>query len=111
VGATIALVEEADYFRLLGVGREASRDEIARAHQMLRRDLGPESLEPSVLGSMKEEVAAIRDVLDEGWRVLGDDDRKRRYRAALGPQTLRETSQQTSRDDGRVPVPAREERS
>jgi len=84
VMAAYALVEEADYFRFLGVPPEASRQEIATALARLQQAFSRESLDPSAVGGLKAELALIHEVLEESWRVLGDDERRSRYKAALG---------------------------
>ena len=85
VETAYALVEEGDYFRFLGVSREASGDEIADAHARLRSVFDDDGLGANVAAQFKTQLAAIRQVLEEAWRVLGDEDRRRRYLAALGP--------------------------
>lgn len=85
VRAAYALVEEGDYFRVLGVPREASAEDIADAHATLRAAFDAETLAPAIVTKYKNELVAIREVLAEAWLVLGDEDRRRRYLAALAP--------------------------
>jgi len=78
-----ALVEEGDYFEVLGLPREASAHEVRRAHQALTRELSAAGLDPEVAAELEGPLRAIRAVLDEGARVLGDPRLRRRYQAQL----------------------------
>lgn len=77
------LAQESDYFQFLGVDRHATADDIRRAHDRLRRDCAAERLAPDVVASLSAELAVLNEVLDEALRVLGDSDRRDRYRAQL----------------------------
>ncbi len=81
--ARYALVEEGDYFEVLGLPREASAHEVRRAHQALSRELSAAGLDPEVAAELDGPLRAIRAVLDEGARVLGDARLRRRYQAQL----------------------------
>lgn len=81
-----ALVEEGDYFQILGVGRDASAQEIRRAHEVLTAELSPETLHPAVAGELAAELAEIRLVLAEAARLMTDDRLRRLYREALPPR-------------------------
>ncbi len=78
-----ALVEEGDYFEVLGLPREASAHEVRRAHQALSRELSAAGLDPEVAAELDGPLRAIRAVLDEGARVLGDPRLRRGYQAHL----------------------------
>ena len=78
-----ALVEEGDYFEVLGLPREASPHEVRRAHQALSREMSLAGLDPEVAAELDGPLRAIRAVLDEGARVLGDAGLRRRYQAQL----------------------------
>ena len=78
-----ALVQEGDYFEVLGLSREATAHEVRRAHQALSRDLSASSLDAQLAVELDGELRAIRSVLDEGARVLGDARLRRRYQAHL----------------------------
>ncbi len=78
-----ALAEEGDYFQVLGLPREATAHEVRRAHQALSRELSPVTLDPELAVELEGELRAIRSVLDEGARVLGDARLRRRYQAHL----------------------------
>ena len=81
--ARFALVQDGDYFQILGVPRDASAYEIRRAHQILAREFGTLALAPAVCRELEKELMAIRTVLDEGLRVLGNVDLRRRYQRHL----------------------------
>lgn len=84
-----ALVEEGDYFEVLGLPREASAHEVRRAHQALSRDMSAAGIDPEVAAELDGPLRAIRAVLDEGARVLGDPRLRRRYQAQLSLASAR----------------------
>lgn len=78
-----ALVDEGDYFALLGIHRGATGYEIRRAFLDLRRKFEPSrALRPRTL-DLKEDLRRILDVLDEAYEILGDTPRRERYLRAL----------------------------
>jgi hypothetical protein len=78
-----AQVEEGDYFAVLGLARDATPHEIARAFERLKREFAPERFAESVRGELRDALAEIGEVLDEARRVLGDERVRDAYRAAL----------------------------
>jgi hypothetical protein len=70
VRARHALTCEGDYFRVLGVDRFADASEIRRAHARLCKEIAPENLGPELWHELRSEVETIREVLDEGLRIL-----------------------------------------
>ena len=78
-----ALVQEGDYFEVLGLARGATAHEVRRAHQALSREMSAASLDPGLVSELGAELGAIRAVLDEGARVLGDAQLRQRYQAHL----------------------------
>jgi hypothetical protein len=90
-----ALVQDADYFQVLGIGRDADTDEVVRAHRRLADELRPEKIAPATAVALAREIAAVRRVLAEALRVLGDETMRRSYRTHL--QTPRAGA--TSRDN------------
>jgi hypothetical protein len=81
--ARFALVQDGDYFQILGVSRDAGAYEIRHAHQTLVREFGAAAVAPAIAGELGDELLAIRTVLDEGLRVLGNVDLRRRYQRHL----------------------------
>lgn len=65
-----ALATEGDYFQVLGVDREANAGDVRRAHARLVKELAPETLGPDLSHELKVQISLIREVLDEGLRVL-----------------------------------------
>ncbi len=83
VEARLALVEEGDYFSLLGVPHDATGYEIRRAFLDLRHSFEPSrALTPGTL-DLAPELAKIVDVLEEAYDVLKDATRRERYRRAI----------------------------
>jgi Domain of unknown function (DUF4388) len=70
VAARYALAQEGDYFQVLGVDRQSDASEIRRAHQRLLRECSPETLGPELAHELRHAVDTIREVLDEGLRIL-----------------------------------------
>ncbi len=83
IRARVDLVEEGDYFAVLGVMRNATSYEIRRAYVDLRRAFEPSSvLTPATL-DLADDVRRIVSVLDEAYEILGDSARRERYRRAI----------------------------
>jgi hypothetical protein len=78
-----ALVEEGDYFEVLSLPRGASVDDVKKAHETLMRELEPTSLDPAVATELGAQLRAIRVVLDEALRVLGEPRMRERYERHL----------------------------
>lgn len=80
----LRLVREADYFEVLGLGREASAADVRRAHRALLETYAAEAFEPEVRTAMKAELAEIRAALDDAHDLLRQDDLRLAYLAHLG---------------------------
>lgn len=83
IAARRALVDEGDYFALLGVSREATGYDVRRAYSELRREFEPERVLTAATADLRDDVALINEVLEEAFDILGDDLRRERYRRAL----------------------------
>jgi CheY-like chemotaxis protein len=81
--ARYALVEEGDYFEVLGLSRDASSDEVQRAHDRIARELVPEAIDPALAGELGAKLDTIREVVAEALRVLGDTRLRPRYQNRL----------------------------
>jgi len=81
--ARYALVEDGDYFEILGVSRDATADDVQRAHDRIARELDPGAVGPVLAGELGAKLDAIREVLGEALRVLGDKDLRPRYQNHL----------------------------
>ena len=79
------LVDEGDYFTLLGVTASANGFEIRQAYLELRRSFEPSRvLQFAELHAFEGDVRTILEVVEEAYQVLRDDARRDRYRRAIG---------------------------
>lgn len=78
-----ALVEEGDYFALLGVPKSATGYDVQRAYTELRREFEPSRILTATTANLRGEVDLILEVLDEAYEILSDQLRRERYRRAL----------------------------
>ena len=83
VRARLQIVDEGDYFAVLGVPRDATSYEVKRAFLELRRTFEPSKLLTPGLGDLVEDVRKIAVVLDEAYEILRDAGRRERYRRAI----------------------------
>ncbi len=79
----LRLARETDYFGLLGLTRDATRDEVLRAHADLSATFG-EGLEPASRLELAEELAELQAALDEARDVLTDEALHSAYLAREG---------------------------
>lgn len=86
VRARLALVEEGDYFALLGVPRSATSYDIRRAYVELRRAYEPGRVLTASTADLHGDLRLVLEVLDEAYDILRDAHRRERYRRAIeGP--------------------------
>ncbi len=78
-----ALVEEADYFEILGVSANATAYDIGRAYLTLKRTFQPATLLTAGVTDLDDEVQLIATVIEEAYDILRDNTRRERYRKAL----------------------------
>jgi len=83
VKARLELVEEGDYFSVLGVSRDATGYEIRRAFLDLRRSFEPARILSPALSDLLPDVDVINQVVEEAYDVLRDPARRERYRRAI----------------------------
>lgn len=83
VRARLELVDEGDYFAVLGVTRDATGYEIRRAFIELRRAFEPSRILTPRLLDLAEDVKTIVTVLEEAYEILRDNARRERYRRAI----------------------------
>jgi hypothetical protein len=86
VRARLHLVEDGDYFALLGVARDATGYDVRRAFLELRRAFEPSRLLSPELADLAEDVRTISSVLEEAYEILKDPARRERYRRAIEGQ-------------------------
>jgi hypothetical protein len=77
-----ALVDDGDYFSILGIPRTATGYEVERARADLLAEYADHRLTPRTV-HLKKDLALLRATIDEAHLVLKDEVRRRRYRAAL----------------------------
>jgi hypothetical protein len=83
IAARLALVEEGDYFALLGVARDATNYDLRRAYTALRKAFDPGAVLTAATVDLKDDVDSILEVIEEAYDVLRDPVRRERYRRAL----------------------------
>ncbi|WP_394833937.1 J domain-containing protein [Pendulispora rubella] len=83
VRTRMQLVDEGDYFAILGVPRNATGYEVRRAFLELRRTFEPARLLTPRLLDLAPDVRKIVEVLEEAYEILRDSARRERYRRAI----------------------------
>lgn len=83
IGARLALVEEGDYFTLLGVSPNATGYEIRRAFLDLRHSFEPSRALTAGTLDLAPHLKKIIFVLEEAYDVLKDATRRERYKKAI----------------------------
>jgi hypothetical protein len=78
-----ALVDDGDYFAVLGVPRDATGYDIRRAYTALRRELEPARVITAGTVDLSHVVDEIVGVLEEAYQILSDQKRRDRYRRAI----------------------------
>ncbi len=82
--ARAALVDEGDYFEVLGVARDATAAELQHAHERIARELAPDAIDAALSAELGDRLDAMREVVAEALRVLTNDRLRSRYLAHLG---------------------------
>jgi hypothetical protein len=83
VRARVALVEDGDYFALLGISHAATGYEIRRAYLELRRSFEPGRVLTAATADLAAAVRLVIEVLDEAYEILREPHRRERYRKAI----------------------------
>jgi hypothetical protein len=83
VRARLELVDEGDYFAVLGVAHDATGYEVRRAFLDLRRAFDPSRLLSPKIADLADDVRKITSVLEEAYEILSDNARRERYRRAI----------------------------
>jgi hypothetical protein len=83
VKARLSLVEEGDYFSLLGVPRSATSYEVHRAYLELRNGLEPGRVLNAATADLADDIELIMEVLEEAHDILRDQARRERYKRAI----------------------------
>lgn len=83
VHARLEIVDEGNYFAVLGIAPDATGYEIRRAFLDLRRAFEPSRVLTPRIADLAEDVRKIASVLDEAYEILSDGARRERYRRAI----------------------------
>jgi hypothetical protein len=83
VRARLQVVEDGDYFAVLGIPRNATGYEIRRAFLELRRAFEPSRLLTPEVADLADAARKIVGVLEEAYDILRDEARRERYRSAI----------------------------
>jgi hypothetical protein len=83
VRARLTLVEDGDYFTLLGIPHGATAYEIKRAYLELRRAFEPGRVLTAATADLAADVRLVAEVLDEAYEILREPHRRERYRKAI----------------------------
>jgi hypothetical protein len=83
IRARLEIVDEGDYFAVLGVPHDATGYEVRRAFLDLRRVFEPSRLLTPRIADLAEDVRKITSVLEEAYEILSDNARRERYRRAI----------------------------
>jgi hypothetical protein len=78
-----AVVEQGDYFAVLGVARNASADDVRKAHAALVLETSAPAVDESLARELAGPIADIREVADEALRILTDERLRPRYAARV----------------------------
>jgi hypothetical protein len=81
--ARFSLARAGDYFEFLGLASDASRREVARAVDRVGQELARVETDPEMSTTLADEIQLVRAVRAEVARVLGDDELRAAYRAAV----------------------------
>src|SRR2546425_10135332 len=89
-------VEYKDYYKTLGVPKNATTDDVKKAYRKLARQYHPDvNKKPDAEKKFKE--------INEANEVLGDPEKRKRY-DTVGPDWEQFAQQRTSLRDRRLPV-------
>jgi hypothetical protein len=83
VRARSQIVDDGDYFAVLGVARDATGYEVRRAFLELRRAFDPSRMLTPEVADLAGDVRKITVVLEEAYEILKDPARRERYRRAI----------------------------
>jgi hypothetical protein len=83
VRGRLEIVDEGDYFAVLGIAHDATGYEIRRAFLDLRRAFEPARILSPRIADLADDVRKIASVLEEAYEILSDSARRERYRRAI----------------------------
>jgi hypothetical protein len=77
------LIENGDYFAILGVSKDATGYDIKSAYLSLRRQFEPSRVLTTATLDLKGDIQLVLDVISEAYDILSDQLRRERYRRAI----------------------------
>jgi len=77
--ALLASYAEADHFKVLGVGRDATPAQVKVAYFQLAKAYHPDTVAVAATPAVKKLCADIFSRIGEAWGVVGDDARRAQY--------------------------------
>jgi hypothetical protein len=83
IEAKYARVCRGDYFSVLGLTTDATAHEVLRAYEQARHEFSADAFSDPVAHDYQEHLAEIREVVEEAYRVLGDDELREAYRESI----------------------------
>ena len=72
-------MQEADYFTILGLTRNAGTEEVQRAFERLSEEFDPIRFSGHTDPSLQQRAAVVSRLLEEAARALEDDARRAEY--------------------------------
>jgi hypothetical protein len=83
IRARLRILDDGDYFVVLGVRPDATAFEIRRMYETARRDFASDMFPPEVRREFEQDLVLIASILDEAYVVLSDDHLRIQYAANL----------------------------
>lgn len=89
IDLTYRSLQSTDHYRLLGVRRNASADDIKQAYVTLSREMHPDRFHKANVGDRKEIIETVFARISEAYEVLKDPEKRDEYNESLLPESAR----------------------
>jgi curved DNA-binding protein CbpA len=89
-----SLIDRSDYFNMLDIARDATREQVGAAYFALAKRWHPDRLPPE-LAPVKDACARVFARMSEAHATLGDDEKRKRYMRLLADGSGSPESQET----------------